>query len=326
MFTQTYGMESLTKIPLTHRQLDVAARAAFGIGIASSTELTDGWFNTIHTVNLTDGRSAVLKVAPRPDVPVLRYEANLLAAEVAVLNLLANVPGVRVPKVLAYDPAGQWLGLPAFFMERFNYPTLAKLQDSVEPSSRAELERDLGRVNRALSQVRGGAFGTASGRRFERWSDTVVALVSDVLADANDAGLELPARDDVILALVKSSREVLDEVKEPRLVHWDLHGGNAFVDGNRIVGIIDPDRALFGDPLMEVYFGTLLENTHFIDGYGREVLDRPGTRERRLVYDLYLALVMDVEADYRRFDAGHRAWARGQLEAVLDKLGVSARR
>jgi aminoglycoside phosphotransferase (APT) family kinase protein len=317
-------MESLTKIRITPEDLDRAARAAFGVGVVSSTELADGWFNTIHAVELADGRLAVLKVAPRAGVPVLRYEANLLATEVAVLDLLKNVPGVRVPQMLAYDPAGAWLGLPAFFMERFPFPTLASLQDQLEPAMKAKLERDLGHVNRALSEVRGPAFGLVGGARFRRWSDAVLALVTDVLSDAADIGTNLPVAEEVVTALVEARREVLDLVTEPRLVHWDLHGGNAFVDAGRIAGIIDADRALFGDPLMEVYFGTLFDRTSFVEGFGAEFLDRPGTAERRLVYDLYLALVMLVESDFRRFDEGHKAWARGQLETAISRLGPTA--
>jgi len=313
-------MESLTKVQISSDDLDRAARAAFGMGVASSTELADGWFNTIHAVELRDGRSAVLKVAPRAGVPVLRYEANLLATEVAVLNLLNGVPGVRVPRMLAYDPAGVWLGLPAFFMERFRWPTLAKPQDTLTDEAKAALERDLGRVNRALSEVRGPSFGLVGGARFSRWSDAVTALVTDVLDDAADIGTALPTTEHAIRELVEARRGVLDQVTEPRLVHWDLHGGNAFVDAGRIAGIIDADRALFGDPLMEVYFGTLFDRSHFVQGFGEEFLDRPGTVERRLVYDLYLALVMLVEADFRRFDDGHKRWARGQLETAVERL------
>jgi len=307
-------------IRITPEDLDRAARAAFGVGVVSSAELADGWFNTIHAVELADGRSAVLKVAPRAGVPVLRYEANLLATEVAVLDLLKTVPGVRVPQMLAYDPAGTWLGLPAFFMERFGWPTLAGLQDKLEPEAKAALERDLGRVNHALSEVRGPSFGLVGGARFGRWSDAVLALTTDVLADAADIGTSLPFEERAVKELVEERREALDLVTQPRLVHWDLHGGNAFVEDGRIAGIIDADRALFGDPLMEVYFGTLFDRTHFIRGFGEEFLARPGTAERRLVYDLYLALVMLVESDFRRFDEGHKTWARGQLEMAVARL------
>ena len=131
---------------------------------------------------------------------------------------------------------------------------------------------------RRINSLRSNHFGSIlpGGRRSGRWSETVLGLVADVLDDGRDRGTVLPWAGERILGLVEDHRAVLDEVTEPRLVHWDLHDGNAFLEGNKVVGIIDADRALWGDPLMEVYFGTLYDRTGFATGYGSPIHEEPG--------------------------------------------------
>lgn len=43
------------------------------------------------------------------------------------------------------------------------------------------------------------------------------------------------------------SKTVFDQVTVPCLVHWDLWDGNVFVKDNRITGVIDCERSLWGD-------------------------------------------------------------------------------
>jgi hypothetical protein len=59
--------------------------------------LTDGWFNTAYRVLLDDDRPAVVKLAPPPDVEVLRYERGILATEAMVYRRIAALPGGGVP-------------------------------------------------------------------------------------------------------------------------------------------------------------------------------------------------------------------------------------
>ena len=70
-----------------------------------------------------------------------------------------------------------------------------------------------------------------------------------------------------------------------RLVHADLHADHIFVDGGRLVGVIDWGDALFGDPYYELpalYFGTLDGQKQllraFLDGYQWEVTSDFATR------------------------------------------------
>jgi hypothetical protein len=75
-------VESLTKRRLT--EADIRGYIARGLGQAAVTaaeEFTDGWFNSAFGVTLAEGRRVVLKVAPAPGVPLLRYEFELMRTE-----------------------------------------------------------------------------------------------------------------------------------------------------------------------------------------------------------------------------------------------------
>lgn len=320
-------MQSSTKVEVSRDQLQAAVTAAFGasVTLVGSQEFTDGWFNTIHGLELSDGRRIALKLAPKVGVPTLRYEADLLSTEVAVYRLLAKVEGVRVPQVWFHETTGDVLGLPFFVMDWINAPTYAKVKGQLSDDERATIERHLGAMNRRLNAVIGPAFGALreAGFRSSRWSEVVLHLVAEVLADGRDKKTALPWPEDRILALIEGHRSILDQVREPRLVHWDLHDGNAFVEGTTVQAIIDSDRALWGDPLMEVYFSALLGGENFIEGYGPGVADAPGALVRRAVYDVYLGLVMVVECDFRGFSDEHRAWTVGNLIKALEACEVA---
>ncbi len=87
---------------------------------------------------------------------------------------------------------------------------------------------------------------------------------------------------------------------------WD---GNIFVDPatRQVSGLIDFERALWADPLMEVNFGAFGVNPAFIQGYSRgenasfSLPFSPAQQTRRALYDLYLFLIMVIECRYRRY-------------------------
>ena len=118
---------------------------------------------------------------------------------------------------------------------------------------------------------------------------------------------------------------MLDEVTAPCFVHWDLWDSNIFVDPDTlsVVGIIDFERALWGDPLMEGQFFAKSDDATFLDAYGQAMLTTAGSRHRRLLYDLYLFVIMTVEVSYRRYPTDDiERFAREHLALTLAKLGL----
>jgi aminoglycoside phosphotransferase (APT) family kinase protein len=127
-------------------------------------------------------------------------------------------------------------------------------------------------------------------------------------------------------AVVRDRADALDEVTVPCFVHWDLWDPNVFVapDTLEVVGVIDLERAMWADPLMEGRFLSKIGDTAFIDAYGIPMLATPGTVRRRLLYDLYLFVIMVVEVAYRHYPTDEiDRNGREHLALTLARLGVS---
>ena len=111
----------------------------------------------------------------------------------------------------------------------------------------------------------------------------------------------------------------------PSFVHWDLWDPNVFVDPDtlEVVGIIDFERALWGDPLMEAQFLAKIGDAAFLDAYGIPMFPTPGAVSRRLLYDLYLFVIMVVEVAYRRYPTDDiERFGREHLALTLAKLDL----
>jgi aminoglycoside phosphotransferase (APT) family kinase protein len=314
-------MESATKLKLDGAALGLLVREAFGVDPVETEELSDGWANTAYLIRLQDGRKAVLKLAPLPDVKQMRYEVKLMQTEVEMLQRLEGV--LPVPHVFVYDNSRRLAPADYFVMEYLDGTPYNKLKPSLSLEERETVEQELGQYNRLLNGIRGDRFGpyVAPAAAGKGWFEVFFGMMKDVLEDGKDMDVDMPASGVEILALVEHCRHALEEVKEPRLVHWDLWDGNVFVREGRITGLIDFERALWGDPLLEVYFrsGTLSEA--FRRGYGLEAPFTQTEEIRRQLYDLYLNLVLHVERPYRQFaSVNHGVRTRNWLAQTWQRI------
>ena len=96
---------SISKTAVRFDDAAAIASDAFGgrVRLVDLTESTEGWFNAVYAMTLSDGRRCVLKVAPPPEVAVLRYEHDIMATEIAGLELVGARTSMPVPRVLWSD-------------------------------------------------------------------------------------------------------------------------------------------------------------------------------------------------------------------------------
>lgn len=301
--------------------------AAFGsdAAIRSYRELRDGYFNAAYQIDLHDGRRSVLKVAPPPDVTVLRYERGIMGSEVQVLRLVAEQTSVPAPEVYYYDQRHTLLDSDYYLMAFVPGEAYHKLREQYNEEQRTSIDAAIGAYLAQINRLQGTYFGYMAlpGQRFSTWRQAFLGMFDDLLADGRDRQVALPVDDAALRRAVEAVAPVLDEVQTPQLVHWDLWDGNIFVDppSGRITGIIDFERALWGDPLMEFQYRTLEVAPAFRLGYGRSLLDSPTAVARRTLYNLYLYLIMIIECAYRAYETDDQEqWARQQLLADLARL------
>lgn len=311
-------MDNGIKHKVTKERLSLLMEQTFGVAAKESEELSDGWANTAYRVELSDGKTVIVKVAPQASVKMMSYEKGLMKTEVETLRRMKEIGGIPVPAVLAYDAVGDILGSEYFIMEKLEGTPYNKVKDSLSEAERYGIEFELGTYNRRINELVGERFGlyTAAEEEEEHsasWRETFHKLILSVLEDGRAAGVALPVDYETIEQEIAARLDCLDEVTVPRLVHWDLWDGNVFAQDGRITGIIDFERALWGDPLMEVYFGRFNRSDGFLQGYGMGELTS-AEKNRRALYSLYLDLILAIECAYRLYeDGGHIAWTRDNL-------------
>ena len=326
-------MESITKNRQSPATLRAMVARAYGKDQVVDTddfaaELGHGWFNVAYRITLRDGRDVVLKIAPPPGVPVMTYEHDMMRNEVAALQLVQANTTVPVPNVDHFDEALDLCDAPWFFMPFIpadNFGILAE-EGALSPEQTATYNEQLGAANAELNTITGPHFGRLTGPGAPTWREAFAAMIEDVLRDGERGGLELGWDYAVVREVIADRLGLLDAVDEPRFVEWDLWNSNTMVRDGRIVGIIDHERAFYGDPLIEAGFVGLDlpavgDPSAFIRGYGLRELSADD-RARRQLYTLYLILIMVIETHYRGHETPQQYdWARAQLDELMDAFG-----
>jgi len=302
-------VHSLTKNPKSRAQIEAMARLAFGgLGLAPGDaglrELEDGWFNAAYDIGLADGRRVILKIAPPPGAAVMTYERDLMATEVATMRLVKSDPAIPVPAVLFHDATCTLCDAPWFFMEKMAGASLDLVRGDLPPEQLPAIDRQIGAIVRAINGFAGEWFGLPGqpALRAATWREAFVKIVESVLQDAARRAVVFSRPADEIRALLQRHAATLDEVRTPCLVHWDGWDANFLVADGRVTGVIDFERALWAEPLMEAQFRHLSWSgvTDAMRGYGRtEFSDAELVRNR--LYTMHLALVMHTECFYRRY-------------------------
>jgi aminoglycoside phosphotransferase (APT) family kinase protein len=294
--------------------------------VRACTPLGDGTYNTVLRVERLGAPPLILKIAPDPAAPAMTYEKDLLGTEATFYAAVSA--GVPVPRPVW---SGRVDDRPALLMTELPGRSWYSAGDLIDPAARSALRHDLGQVVAQLHQVTGDGFGYPQLGLRETWPAAFTAMTDALLADADRYGVALPRPADDLRRLVKDSEWALAEVRVPALVHFDLWPGNILVVTGptpRLSGIVDAERAFWGDPLAELaslgLFGRAEQDEDLIAGYtggGAWIGDDAASKRRLSLYRLYLYLIMTIETVPRgTTGAGHdpiRRLVERHLRAAL---------
>lgn len=273
-------------------QVQAMCRRAFGVSATSAVELGLGAYNNTYRVAIEGQRPVILRVAPEPGAQ-FRIEHALMRNEHATLPYLAGL-GPLLPRTLAVDFTHQVIGRDYLFQSLLDgLPAPDGASRYPRPAWTA-FYGQLGCIARTVHDVAGSRFGMVAGPAHATWSDALIGYFTDAVEDLRDAGLDA---DDVrrLAVAAERHRAVLDEIDRPRLLHGDLWTVNVLIDPDaaevpRITGVVDSDRAWWGDPLADwtIFCATRLhgaDHRAFFDSYG----PLPDGDHDRLRDRLYLA-------------------------------------
>jgi len=303
-------MESKTKNRKTRQQIEKMVARTFGnITLASDEdaiqELKDGWFNAAYILRLSDAKQVVLKIAPPQHAEVMTYEKNLMTTEVESMRLVAQNPNIPVPKIYYFDTAKDLCDSDYFFMEKVDGDNLEHIYATLPTEMKAQIDQQIGHIIREVNQFIGSYFGYDGNPdlRGQSWRETFIKIMDSMLEDGirkntDYCGFSI----DDIRATIQKHASALDEVTTPRLCHWDAWNPNIFVKDGRVTGVIDFERALWGDPLIEAQFRMV--GSESLKGYGKTTFTH--TEDQRCqLYNLHLGILMKTECDYRHYETDH---------------------
>jgi len=306
-------MESKTKNKKTRAQIDAMAIRAFnGIGLADGEdairELKEGWFNVAYCIRLADGREAILKIAPPQGAEVLQYEKNIMATEVSAMRLVRQNPAIPVPEIFFYDDARDLCDSAYFFMEKVVGDNLEHVKANLPAETQASVEMQIGRIIREVNRFGGTHFGLDGNPDLQAntWKDAFLKIIGAALDDAARKGAVFDYSYDELRATIQKHAPALEEITQPCLVHWDAWNPNFFYKDGQIVGIIDFERAMWAEPLIEAQFRQFGQEDEGISnamrGYGKTSFSAT-EQQRNHLYLLHLALTMNTECYYRNYDS-----------------------
>lgn len=305
--------------------LQMAYRAFPEKKVKTIRELTEGMCNAAYLIEFEDDSRSVLKIACTDD-GLMRHEINMMEAEVRAMRIVHERKAARVAEVQYYDTTHSLCDGNYFFMEALPGESFQVLGGDMDEAQKSLINYETGCIARNLTQIRGDRFGLLgeqalpSGHFFDRLFPFVWWLMENVLADARDKQVELGIPETELLELLKQDEILFDQVETPTLVHWDMWNGNIFVKDGHISGIIDWERAMWGEAYQDDRFRRHTRTADFLRGFGKE--DLAAEEMRRICwYDIYLYLTMMTEGSFRGYeDDGQYRWARSLLHESWNEI------
>ncbi len=304
----------------------LVVKAFQGTRMRSYRELTEGCCNVAYLIELEDGRRTVLKIAPEKQDNLMSYEINMMLAEISAMKLVREKTDILLPELYYFDDTKTLCSSSYFFMECYEGSSLMAAKDMMTQEEIDGIEYEMGKIIRSLHQVKGEKFGLLGAN--ESWQENfytffyqvMVGIIHDGMKKNVDASFDY----EEIRTLLLRDKYVFDEVTIPVLVHWDCWYGNWFIKDKKIEGLIDWERALWGDGLMEERFRSNWMSEAFLKGYGIQSFTR-AQKIRLAWYDVYLYLIMMIEGAYREYEDDRQyQWIKGIFLPIMNKLKNNA--
>ncbi|HSR31676.1 MAG TPA: aminoglycoside phosphotransferase family protein [Anaerolineae bacterium] len=283
-----------------------------------------GKHNTSYYVGGT-GDDLVLRISPPDDAGFLFYERRMMAQEPQLHTLLRAETEVPVAEILAYDDSRTLVDRDYLLMERLPGQPLTDAR-----LSQQQVAGVLEQVGFYLAQMhtlvadRYGYLGDHHPMQPQStWVEAFVVMWNMLLDDVVACGGYTPAEADAIRRLLDVYRPHFERPVSASLLHMDVWSQNILVDhAGRVTGLVDLDRALWGDP--EIEFAVLdycgISEPAFWRGYGRQRDTSFSAQIRARFYLLYEVQKYIVIRVWRRNDSAQALQYKRQSFALIEPL------
>ncbi len=276
----------------------LASAAAAHLNLApdslSFSRCHTGKYNSTWLVDSSSSGPLVMRVAP-PDIRErnLFYEHRMMRQEPGIHRVIRQRTSVPVPEIIAADFSRGLLKRDFLLMERMPGTPLSESHGL----GRLELDRLLGETGEALREVhaihagRHGYIGEHQpAPAGASWTEAFVVIWDFLLRDILNCGGYSASEADSMRRLLDGHLDKFTRSEPASLLHMDVWAQNIMTGpGGKLTGLLDWDRALWGDP--EIEFAVLdycgISEPAFWEGYGSVRDNDSAARVRQLFYLLY---------------------------------------
>ena len=285
--------------PVTAEQILAMCQRAFGsrIQVVSARELGGGTFNRAFLVTLPD-QQVILRIAPPLTKDLVWHEQGLMRREHHIQPFFAAVAQL-MPRTLMTDFTCQVIDRDYVFQSFIAGERWEDVAESLTAEESAPLWEQFGQITRTIHDTVGTTFGGPYPMtEFPTWSETLLDRFDRVMQAMTQVQLDMTDMRSVFAA-VQNHTALLDTVRQPHLLHGDLWLFNILIQRRslgaapKVVGVLDADRAWWGDPLADWTMFVLAKSASpetkslhdsFWRGYGK-LEQTPGLEFRKAVYE-----------------------------------------
>lgn len=277
----TISTEVLSTI-IQHHRPGLAENAQF-------TPIKTGKFNTSYMVQAGEHKM-VLRIAPPDDAVFVFYEREMMRQEPQLHALIRAETNVPVARIFAFDDTQTIINRNYILMERLPGRPLSEMNHVDYDYVLRQIGHDLSQVH-ALHATRYGYLGAHKPMEPQRnWVDAFAIMWHKMIDDIAEIGFYDEAESRAMRRLLDQYLSLFDRPLAACLLHMDVWHQNILVDNEgTVTGLIDWDRALWGDP--EIEFAVLdycgIAEPAFWEGYGVERDVSPEAQVRQIFYLLY---------------------------------------
>ncbi len=263
--------------------------------------ISTGKFNDSFICYLVNGKypsraadeAVVLRVAPPDDAGFLFYERNMMAQEQGLHRIIKEKTSIPVPEIFVYDNSRKFIDRDYLIMEYLPGTPLSEAW--ISHSLQEKVFEQTGRYLRELhTNCVTNQFGYLGEHHpmepQNRWDQAFRIMWNKLIDDIVSCGVYQQTDAELARQALEKHFQLFNRDIPSSLLHMDIWSQNILIDeqGN-ITGIVDWDRALWGDP--EIEFAVLdycgFNNAAFWRGYGLQPENSRERRIRMMFYHLY---------------------------------------
>jgi aminoglycoside phosphotransferase (APT) family kinase protein len=280
---------------------------AHGYAPVEISPVTTGKFNETYVCQLRE-KKVVLRIAPDDTAGFIFYEKNMMAQEPGLHKIIREKTSIPVPEIYVFDDSRTVLERNFLIMEHIRGQALSDIH--LSRSAHVRIMERCGRFLRELhDNCTSDKYGYLGEHKCMRpafdWTSAFQNIWEKLITDVFDCKVYDKTEKHAALQAIDKQLHVFDRKLPASLLHMDIWAQNIMVsDGGNINGIVDWDRALWGDP--EIEFAVLdycgFNNAAFWRGYGKASETSRNGEIRRLFYHLYEVQKYLVIYTLRRHD------------------------